>query len=276
MVKALGEPRPCVAAGGGELLVRNDAGDRCGDRETMAVGFCGICAQNPGYDPAPSPPSPWLSSSASSATSRSLAAMAPLSSRILARSNWARARDFVGNGLAVVGEGAGEIGAAHLHQQLALVHPVSQARIDLDDASRSYRDHRHVARDVGIDRAGGFERPACRRTAGPWKRELLGMSDLEKARVGLGFDLGRRRRPACGSPGTSGRNRPGTGKQKPPPLRRSSLYVVAVSLDHLTSDRHIQLPAAVTRYDATRLMYACCTAGNPLGVQIIESAELPR
>ena len=61
---------------------------------------------------------------------------------------------LVFDGLAIVRERAGDVGAPDLEQQLAFLHLVAQPRIDFDDPAGRQRRHRHLPRNVRTDHAG--------------------------------------------------------------------------------------------------------------------------
>ena len=66
-------------------------------------------------------------------------------------------QDFIRDRLPVVGEAARDIVAANSQQQLALLHRVAEPRVNGHHAAGRQRNHRHVAGDVGRDRAGDHE-----------------------------------------------------------------------------------------------------------------------
>ena len=92
-------------------------------------------------------------------------------------------------------EGAGDVRALHLQQQLALLHVVVEAGLDVHHAAVGDRDDRNLARDVGKDGAGSrqlrrrFDLPRCERELG----RIVGV-DGDQVHVGNLNHFGRRRR----------------------------------------------------------------------------------
>ena len=84
-------------------------------------------------------------------------------------------QSFVGDGLAVIRGGSGNIGALHAQQELALGNLVAETRMNLDDTARGQRNDRDVAGDVGGNQAGDcqFRHGVVLRCGG--QRKLLGV-----------------------------------------------------------------------------------------------------
>ena len=105
---------------------------------------------------------------------------------------------LVGHGVAVVGQRLGDIGALHPHEQLALGHFVAQLGAEIHHASRSQRDHRHVARHVGAHHAGDVQLRSGHPQFRVGDGELLRMGDGEDVLIAFVHHFGRRRRPRRG------------------------------------------------------------------------------
>ncbi len=60
--------------------------------------------------------------------------------------------------LQVLIEGAGDVGALHLHEQLALLDVVSDLRMNRNHPARGQRNDRDGSGNIGIDRAGDVQR----------------------------------------------------------------------------------------------------------------------
>src|ERR1022692_2443298 len=61
---------------------------------------------------------------------------------------------FAGDGLAVIGEGSGNIGALHAHEELALGDLIAEPRVNFEDPAGSQRNDGDVAGDIGGHQAG--------------------------------------------------------------------------------------------------------------------------
>ena len=92
------------------------------------------------------------------------------------------------DGLAIVGKRAGDVGASHLEQELALLHFVAQPRVDFDHPPGGQRRHRHLPRNVGTHHAGDVQLRRGDVLAGRRQRKLLRMVHLEVVGVHVGLD----------------------------------------------------------------------------------------
>ena len=91
-------------------------------------------------------------------------------------------------------EGAGDIVAAHLEQQLALLYRVAEPGVDLHHSAGGQRDGGHGAGDIGLHHAGHVQLRRRFVLDGGDQRKLLGMVHLEVVGVHVRDDGCLRRR----------------------------------------------------------------------------------
>ena len=100
--------------------------------------------------------------------------------------------------LPVIRESLRDVLALDLQQQLPFRDGVAQPGVDLDDAAGSQRNHRDVARNIGVHRARGSELRRGIVLARRYHRELLGIIHFKQTAVCFVFYLSRRRRLRLG------------------------------------------------------------------------------
>ncbi len=133
-------------------------------------------------------------------------------------------------------------GLCTFEQQLAFLHVVVEARLDVDDAAAGQRDDGNFASDIGIHRSGDVQarRGASIRFA-LTSENCSGLSTVTRLMLPVLDDL-RRRRRTC-SPGSNFFSHAVSAEpddhRASASLRRSEL--VCRSLDYLTSYSKIQL-----------------------------------
>ena len=96
-------------------------------------------------------------------------------------------------------EGVGDIRTLHLQQQLAFPYVIVEAGLDIDHAAIGQRDNRHLAIDVGEDRASSRQLSSGLNLCGCRQRKLIDILGVDGEQIHIGHlnDLCRRRRAAA-------------------------------------------------------------------------------
>ena len=106
-------------------------------------------------------------------------------------------QSLVINSFEIGTEGVGDVGALHLHEQLALLDVGAKLRVDRNHTAGSQGDNRDGPGNVGIHRAGNVQRGGGRILRGRRDRKSLGPIDGDEVDTTLTFDLHRRGRLRC-------------------------------------------------------------------------------